>query len=851
MAREAPEALTPPSDPMTGSPKLPRHIEWRVRAAIILLYWERLWPAIWPAANIAGVFLALALFGIFSGMSPGLHWTILAAVALAMTASLWRGLLEFRRPHRADALRQIEKASGLKHQPLSAYEDSVATGTGDGELWAAHRSWINERLKKLHIGWPEPGVSAMDPLALRAAVMLFIVVAFYGSGPGRIERLNEALVPGLGAFKTLTIEAWITPPAYTGIAPLYLDKPDDAADKAQMTSPVSMPAGSVLSIRVHGLKNPPALDNNGPSREHPELLNEIANHNFAIEAKLVESADFALTQSGRLIRTWPITIISDTKPEIALIRPIEESTRGAVHFTYSLSDDYGIASAEALIALDKTSRLPVTLQNKSLHAMVMPKVTAPHIALSLPELRTTKGTGETFVDLSAHPWAGLPVMITLSARDDVGQQGLSKPAQMILPTRKFTQPLARAIIEQRQRLALDPQSVASVARFLDDFSRDGDKYINDKTVYLTLRAAYWRLTTAKRDEDLTGIYDLLWSIALHIEDGDTSLAESDLRKARDDLANALKEGADAEKIDRLMADLKNAFNRYMEALAEQAARLGENMLQTPFSPQNMQTIERSQLEEMMKQIEMLAGSGSREQAEAMLKQMQSILENMQTPQQAGTMSEGEQAMSEAVEKMGDLIDQQKHLMDETFRMQSDDAGKNNGTVTTGQQSAQGRGESGDMSHLKTDQKALREELEALLRQLGDKGAETPDALAKAAQSMKNAEQRIETGRADRATAAQGQAIDQMRAGAQGLADKLMQSMAGRMGNANGKGMTRTDPLGRPMPNGAAGFGEDVAVPDKIDAQRARDILEELRERATKLGRPKIELDYIDRLLKRF
>jgi ElaB/YqjD/DUF883 family membrane-anchored ribosome-binding protein len=215
------------------------------------------------------------------------------------------------------------------------------------------------------------------------------------------------------------------------------------------------------------------------------------------------------------------------------------------------------------------------------------------------------------------------------------------------------------------------------------------------------------------------------------------------------------------------------------------------------------------------------------------------------------MSEGEAAMSEAVEKMGDLIEQQKRLMDETFRMQQGDAKENDGTASTGPQGAQGGGKSGDMSNLKADQNALRAELEALLQQLGDKGAEAPDALAKAAQSMKSAEQRIEDGRADRATAAQGQAIDQMRAGAQGLADKLMQSMAGRMGNANGKGMTRTDPLGRPLPNGAAGLGEDVAVPDKLETQRARDILEELRARATKLGRPKIELDYIDRLLKRF
>lgn len=831
--------MTSPRDPMTDSPKLPRQIEWRVRAAIVLLYWERLWPAIWPATNIAGVFIALALFGTFSDMAPSLHWTILAAFALAMTASLWHGLLDFRRPHRADALRQIEKASGLKHQPLSAYEDTAARGTGDEALWSAHRDWISTRLKNLRLGWPEPGVSAMDPLALRAAVILFIVIAFYGSGPGRIGRLNDALVPGLGAFKTLSIEAWITPPAYTGLAPIYLDKAAATTSQSDAEKAVTVPAGSVLSIRVHGLKNPPALDNTGPSRDHPEPLTEVSDRNYSIEAKLAETADYALTQSGRLIRGWHIVVTGDEKPQIALTRPLEETTRGTVHFTYSLEDDYGIASAEALIALDNSSALPASLQVKSLKTMVMPKVMAPHVALSLPELRTTKGNAETYVDLTSHPWAGLPVIITLAAKDDAEQVGLSTPVQMVLPSRRFTKPLARAIIEQRQRLALDPRSVASVARFLDDFSRDGDRYIKDKTVYLTLRSAYWRLSSAKRDADLTGIYDLLWSLALHIEDGDLSLAESDLRKSREELANALKNGAGSQEIERLMAALKKAFNRYMEALAEQADKLGKDMLQTPFSPLNMQTIERSQLEEMMKQIEELARSGARDQAEAMLKQLQSIMENMQTPQQAGTLSEGEQAMSEAVEKMGDLIEQQKQLMDQTFR-------KLPGANGEGDKAA-----AGDMAHLKADQQALREELEKLMQDLGDKDAKTPDALTKAAQAMKNAEERLGDQRADRATAAQGQAIEQMRQGAQGLADQLMQSMAGRMGNPNGQGMSRTDPLGRPMPSGAAGLGQDVAVPDKIDAQRARAILEELRARAAKLGRPKSELDYIDRLLKRF
>ena len=63
--------------------------------------------------------------------------------------------------------------------------------------------------------------------------------------------------------------------------------------------------------------------------------------------------------------------------------------------------------------------------------------------------------GASFQDLTAHPWAGLPVELRAVARDALGQIGASAPVAMTLPERKFDHPVARAIIEQRKRLAQD------------------------------------------------------------------------------------------------------------------------------------------------------------------------------------------------------------------------------------------------------------------------------------------------------------------------------------------------------------------------------------------------------------
>ena len=47
------------------------------------------------------------------------------------------------------------------------------------------------------------------------------------------------------------------------------------------------------------------------------------------------------------------------------------------------------------------------------------------------------------------------------------------------------------------------------------------------------------------------------------------------------------------------------------------------------------------------------------------------------------------------------------------------------------------------------------------------------------------------------------------------------------------------------------LGLSVKVPDEIDIQRAREVLDELRRRLGDPSRPGIELDYLERLIKPF
>ena len=107
---------------------------------------------------------------------------------------------------------------------------------------------------------------------------------------------------------------------------------------------------------------------------------------------------------------------------------------------------------------------------------------------------------------------------------------------------------------------------------------------------------------------------------------------------------------------------------------------------------------------------------------------------------------------------------------------------------------------------------------------------------------------------------QGNALSALRQGAQNMMQQMMQAMQqqgqgqgqGREGPgegmANEGGQNGRDPLGRPRATSGPDFGEQVKVPDEIDVQRAREILETIREKLGNALSGEAERQYLERLL---
>jgi len=789
---------------------------WLARAA---LWWERVWPAAWPLVGAAGAFLVLALFDVLPNLPGWLH----AFVLLGFAVGLLFGFLRFTRalpwPDRTAARDRLEAADDTAHRPLTTVEDKLAAGTGDPVaegLWRAHRTRMQAHLDGLRVGWPRPGLARIDPFALRALLILLLVVAAAVGGPQLPERLARAVQPGfaVAAAETTAVEIWVTPPAHTGRAPIFLDMTTRAE------AALEVPDSSIVLARVHGRGSVPDLVAGADERAFDALDGE----SFQAEATIGTEGRLAIVRGDQELVGWPLNLIPDLAPGIEYTLPPASSQRSMLRLDYTANDDYGVARVTALVR-----RLAEGADGFADGAPM-------EIDLPLPGVHRKEARGISYHDLTPHPWAGLPVAITLVAEDAIGQTGRTEDFETVLPARVFQHPVARAIVDLRRDLTVDP-SVGNrevIAGALRDLASRPAHFYEDKVVFLALVMAAGRLNLDDRENAVAAVQDLMWDTALRIEDGELSLAERDLRQAQEALLDALANNASDEEIERLMDAVQEALERYLQAMAEVMMEGADQALEEmPVDP-NAMFLQFDDLREMLNQARDLARSGARDAARDLLAQLQDMLENMQ-PMMLGENQDGEGSLNEMLRDLSDMIRQQQELMEETFRQWQESMQGESGAPQEYQPNFEG-------------QQELRRSLGELMRRFGERYGDIPESLGDAEQSMRRAEDALDRALPGQAIGPQGQALDQLRQGGRAMARGQQGLAQGQEGAGDG---FQRDPLGRPLP----GFGrpdtENVSIPDMSDVQRAREILDELRRRAGERHRPTEELDYIDRLLQQF
>ena len=872
-------ATPDPSEPGSTPDAISRlKLAQALQRARYAIAWERSWPHLARLLTVIGLFLVVSWAGLWLAL-PFLARAIgLSLFGLAALAALFP-LVRFRWPSREEGLSRLDRGSGILHRPATALTDTLATQDPVAQaLWQAQRERTLASIKRIRAGLPSPRLAIHDPWALRALVAVMMLATYVAAGDERALRTEAAFDwNGVLSPANIRVDAWVTPPLYTGKPPIILS----AANKEgalPAAGPLPVPAGSTLIVRSSG-GTLDVLAGGGvteaqPTAEAPKGTNE---RHFTIAG---DGMVHVRAPSGQ--PQWRFTAIADRAPTIALAKDPERQAHGSLQMSYKIEDDYGVTEAQAHFVArqgdaakgDAAKSEAAKGATGNASATPRPLFNPPQFPLVLPNARTRNGVGQTVKDLSEDPYAGADVTLTLTAKDEAGNEGKSEPFNMRLPERLFTKPLARALIEQRRILALDANQNGQVYTALEALMIAPELFTPEAGQYLGLYSVARQLEAAHGDDALRAVVASLWALAVTIEDGDITDVDKALRAAQDALKQALERGASDEEIKKLTDNLRAALDNFMRQLAEQLKN-NPQQLARPLDP-NTRVMRQQDLNNMIERMERLSRSGDKEAAKQLLEQLQEMLENLQMAQ-PGQSGDGD--MEQALNELGDMIRKQQQLRDKTFK-QGQDSRRDR---AHGKQGDQGMGD------LQQDQQGLRDRLRKLQQELakrgmgqgqkGEKGqrgeqgqqgqqgqgqqgdqqgedGDGEDGLGQADSAMGDAGSRLGEGNADAAVDSQGKALEALRKGAQSLAEAMQQGegegQSDGPGNRAGRqqsGGNQTDPLGRPLRGREFGDDFTVKIPGEIDVQRARRILEELRRRLADPLRPQIELDYLERLLK--
>ncbi len=767
------------------------------------------------------------------------------------------------------------------HRPASGWTDTLADETSASPeqkaLWQAHRRRMAKQLNDLKAGAPRSPLPRIDQNALRNTLAISLIAAGVLSAGTWREKIAEAVaVTAPAPVNAIAMDAWLNPPSYTAKPPVLLTRRAQVASDTSEFSVISVPQGSELVVRLNGADDlKVTLTDPASSAETPAVIDTLeaettkagaADQTVAtpsatqeLRTKIQKSAIVSVSGAGRELGMWTVNVIADLPPVVTVPEQIQITPSGAFSLPWKVTDDYGVTSLSGRVALRRDG---LDVDKIDIDSPFLSQ--APEFAISMRKVNPRQAEGKSFQDLTAHPWAGLPVEIVIEGMDQAGQAGRSDVVKLALPERPFSKPLAQALVEQRKNIFFQPDNHRDVVRALSAILVWPKGVVEKSGVYLGIRHAAAKLYRARTHEELQQVADTLWEIALSIESGNLHDSLKKLQAIKKELEKALAEGASEEKIADLMKQLREAMNEYLQAMQQQ---MQENQRNNP-QAQNQQQQNRAEqeirsqdLQRMMDMIENLARSGARDAAQQMLSELENILQNLQ-PGQRQANPQRTSPMAKMLDQLSEMMRRQQQLMDQTFQMPQNGqqrSGDQNQAQQQGEQGQEpgGRGQSEQQTpgngQLSQQQGDLGKMLERLMEQMQQQGLQSPDGLGRAQQQMGEAAGEFGQGQRDEALGSQGEAMRGLREGARNMAQQLMQQGTGNEGNVGrhgeGRGEQR-DPLGRPLPSQGEEYGQrDNMVPQEAEVERARRILDALRSRANEADRPKLELDYIDRLLK--
>ncbi|MGB3146743.1 MAG: DUF4175 family protein, partial [Paracoccaceae bacterium] len=511
---------------------------------------ERILRAFWPAATLLLFCFAFVVMGGLRTASVELFWIATAGSLTALILALILGFLRFSWPTRAEAEARLDNS--LPGHPLTVLSDAQAIGRADPAsvaVWRAHLARMASRAAGARAVIPNLQLAEHDPFALRYLALTLAVIALFGGSLGHISDLRYgAAAPSAAEMQHVSWEGWAEPPIYTGRPDIYLNK--------QPAGTLTLPEGTRITLRFYGPADQLRLSEDISAKgteltTDGDTANELRTYTLTVDRPgrlALEGAGSATgVDLGAGGQVWQIMVEKDMPPTVALTGPMDRKADGKMQQPFASADDYGVVKGEAQFTLD----LPAV--DRRFGLAIDPEPQVPLIYdLPRPGRGGSKDVKAVLAeDASEHPFANLPVIMTLSVTDALGQTASTAPEPVILPGRRFFDPLAAGVAELRRDLIWSRANGQRSLQLLRALTWQPDGFIDNRRAYLMLRAAVRQLDVAMnadtsprplpadvRDE----VAKALWQVAILLEDGGLGDALARMQQAEERLSQAIRNG---------------------------------------------------------------------------------------------------------------------------------------------------------------------------------------------------------------------------------------------------------------------------------------------------------------------
>jgi hypothetical protein len=486
-------------------------------------------------------------------------------------------------------------------------------GIVGAEIWQAHQARMASMLTQARAGWPMPFAAAKDPFSLRALLLLLLALGVVMAGPDALNRLSVGFTLPAWPFAGPEVNAWVTPPGYSGQAPFLL-VPGQKVTVLTGSKITVILDGSADAIRFGGAKLP-------GSRLGPDSRRA--------EGVVKASGVLSIGPWWHRLARWRVNVVSPSAPVVVLEPLSLEQDR--LKLRWNVTDSYGLASLTAVMRPPGYNR-------------------ALEEGATLP---TATGAASATLDARESPYSGMTVAVTLQAANLAGVRAASQPQMVTLPPLVVHDPTAMVLGVIRRNLALGPEQGKAIA---GEMMRVAEAPPSAISYAADAQLAMLATALATHETDAQAAVRRLLLLMQQIEAGPDFGPSQALAQAVQKLLQALEHGPpDADTLNRLLAAMQQALAQHLAAAQA-----------SPSGQQGQQSFDSSMLNQMAAQIAADEKAGRTQQAQAELQQLAQALRALQNARPM-TAAEAAQAKAagQAAQGLAKLMQNQASLLNQT------------------------------------------------------------------------------------------------------------------------------------------------------------------------------------------